>query len=179
METLWLDVDRYQSLRGGSYILVPVALRNKKEVVNVKNKDDHCLRWALRAALFPVAKDPQRPTKYPTEDWLNLEGIAAPTPVSQIQKVEWQNNLAINVFGWDKGVIVHCISSQDKNMPRINLLLIKKTGKFHYTWVKDLNRLLFDQSKHVHHKYFCKYCFHGYTREDLLEAHREECRWIG
>ena len=44
VQTLWLDIARYQPLKGGSYIQLPAALRNKKAIVNVKNKDDHCLR---------------------------------------------------------------------------------------------------------------------------------------
>ena len=179
VHTLWLDIARYQPLRGGSYIPLPAAVKNKKAVVNVKNKDDHCLRWALRAALFQVAKDPQRPTKYPTEDGLDFTGIDAPTPISQIPKVEWQNDLAINVFGWDKGVIVHHISDQPEDMPRTNLLLIEKAGKFHYTWIKNLSRLLYDQSKHREKKHFCERCLHGYSREDLLEDHKPECQGIG
>ena len=179
VHTLWLDIARYQPLRGGSYIPLPAAVKNKKAVVNVKNKDDHCLRWALRAALFQVAKDPQRPTKYPTEDGLDFTGIDAPTPISQIPKVEWQNDLAINVFGWDKGVIVHHISNQPEDMPRTNLLLIEKAGKFHYTWIKNLSRLLYDQSKHREKKHFCERCLHGYSREDLLENHKPECQGIG
>ena len=63
-------------------------------------------------------------------------------------------------------------------MPRINLLLTEKAGKFDYTWIKDLNRLLYDQSKHRERKHFCERCFHGYSREDLLESHRLECRGI-
>ena len=112
VETVWLDIARYQPLRGGSYIPLPAAVKNKKAVVNVKNKDDHCLRWALRSALFPAAKNPQRPTKYSVQDGLDLGGVDAPMPVSQILKVERQNNLAINVFGWDKGVIVYQSSKQ-------------------------------------------------------------------
>ena len=179
VHTLWLDIARYQPLRDGSYIPLPAAVKNKKAVVNVKNKDDHCLRWALRAALFQVAKDPQRPTKYPTEDGLDFTGIDAPTPISQIPKVEWQNDLAINVFGWDKGVIVHHISNQPEDMPRTNLLLIEKAGKFHYTWIKNLSRLLYDQSKHREKKHFCERCLHGYSRGDLLENHKPECQGIG
>ena len=59
------------------------------------------------------------------------------------------------------------------------MLLIEKRGKFHYTWIKDLNRLLYNQSKHQEHKHFCERCLHGYSREDLLEPHRPECRGIG
>ena len=82
--TLWLDIARYQPLRGGSYIPLPAAVKNKKAVVNVKSKDDNCLRRALRLALFPVAKDPQRSSKYPLQDGLHFEGVDAHTPISQI-----------------------------------------------------------------------------------------------
>ena len=91
--TLWLDIARYQPLRGGSYIPLPPAVRLKKAVVNVKNKDDHCLRWALRTALFPARDHVDRPSKYPTDDGLSFEGIDAPTPISQILIIERQNNL--------------------------------------------------------------------------------------
>ena len=160
-------------------------VRSKKAVINVKNRDDHCLRWALRVALAylrwaypPPPHHPERPRWYPTEDGLNFQGIDAPTPISQIPKVEKLNNLAINVFGWDKGVTVYRLSAQPDGMPRINLLQIEKAGKFHYTWIKDLNRLLRDQSKHKERKHFCERYLHGYTREDLLEAHRPDCRGI-
>ena len=180
VSTLWLDIARYQPLRGGSYIPLPAAVRNKKAVVNVKNADDRCLRWALRSAMFPVANGEHnyRPTKYPEDDGLVFTGIDTPTPISQISKVEKQNSLAINVFGWDKGVIIHRLSEQPAG-GTINLLLIEKAGKFHYTWIKDLNRLLYDQSKHRERKHFCERCLHGYTRQDLLEAHKPDCRGIG
>ena len=70
VEELWLDIARYQPLRGGCYIPLPAAVRLKKAVVNVKNKDNHCLRWALRSALFPVThgQHAYRPSKYPQQD---------------------------------------------------------------------------------------------------------------
>ena len=93
--------------------------------------------------------------------------------------MEKQSNLAINVFDWDKGVTVHSLSKQPQEIPRINLLLIKMAGKFHYTWIKNISRLLYDQSKHRERKHFWERCLHGYRREYLLEAHRPECRGIG
>ena len=109
----------------------------------------------------------------------DFTGIDSPTPISQIPKFERQNGLAINVFGWDKGVFIHYISKQPEDMERINLLLIEEKDKSHYTWVKYLNRLLFDQSKHEHKKHFCDSCLHGYSREDLLKEHKKDCRGIG
>ena len=89
-------------------------------------------------------------------DGFNFDGISAPTTTSQISKVEKQNNLAINVFGWEqKSVIIHEISKQPANIKRINTLVIEKDGRYHYTWIKNLNRLLFDQNKHIDKSYFC------------------------
>ena len=179
LQTLLLDIARYQPFRGSSYIPLPAAVRSTKAVVNVKNKVDHCFRWTLRSALFLACDHVDRPLKYPTNDDLNFKENDAPTPISQIPKVMKQNNLAINVFGWDKVVIIHRLSKQPQEIPRINMLLIEKAGKFHYIWIKNLNRLLYDQSKHKKRKHFCERCLHGYTREDLLEAHRPDCRGIG
>ena len=71
----------------------------------------------------------QKPPKAHTEDdGLDFTGIEALTPTSQIKKVESLNNLAINGFGWDKGVIVYGLSKQPLDTPRINLMLIEKAG---------------------------------------------------
>ena len=117
----------------------------------------------------------------PHQRWSELSRDRCPHAHLSIPKVEKLNNLAINVFGWDKGVTVYRLSTQPDGMPRINLLLIEKAGKFHYTWIKDLNRFLRDQSKHKERKHFCERYLAGYTRDDLLEAHRPEpdCRGIG
>ena len=68
VQTLWLDIARYQPLTGGSYIPLPAAVRSKKVVINVKKRNDHCLRWALRVALAylrwaypPPPHHPERP----------------------------------------------------------------------------------------------------------------------
>ena len=50
----YINVARYQPLQGGSYMPLPKNLQNKKGIINVQNRDDECLKWALRAALFPL-----------------------------------------------------------------------------------------------------------------------------
>ena len=90
VETLWLDIARYQPLRGGSYIPLPPAVRNKKVVVNIKNKDNHCFWWNIVAAKYPVDIHPERPSKYPTKaiEEFNCNGINSPVPISQILRVD-------------------------------------------------------------------------------------------
>ena len=53
IETAYVNVARYQPLRGGTYLPLPANLAKKKAIINVKNRDNQCLKWALRAALFP------------------------------------------------------------------------------------------------------------------------------
>ena len=58
VQTLWMDVARYQPLRGGSYLPLPAAVRNKKAAINPKNMDDDdCLEWTF----FIAEADPQPP----------------------------------------------------------------------------------------------------------------------
>ena len=110
-----------------NHFLQNAKLRNKIAIINVQNrKDNECLKWSLRAALFPApkGKNPLRTTSYPTNDGINYEGIDFATPVKQIDKLEALNeNLDINVFGWSDRVIVYRLSTKDKFVPRINLML--------------------------------------------------------
>ena len=114
------------------------------------------------------------------EAGLDFTGIDFPTPVSQIGKIEIQNpGTAINVFGWDKDeVIVYRLSEQDGNNPRINLMLTKKEENTHYSLIKRLTALLYDQTKHNKSKHFCESCLHGFFKKDLLERHKPECKGL-
>ena len=138
----FINVAQYQPMRGGSYMELPIKLKNKRAIINVQNRDNQCLRWALRAALFPPPRGVKgtRTSSYPTEDGLNFTGIDFPTPVLQIDRLERQNhNLAINVFGWENGrVVVYRISEKGGETPRINLMLTKQGENTHYSFVKRL-----------------------------------------
>ena len=157
-------------------------LKNKRAIINVQNTDNQCLRWALRAALFPPPHGVKvtRTSSYPTEDGLNFTGIDFPTPVSQIDRLERQNqNIAINVFGWENGqVVVHRLSEKGGEVPRINLMLTKQGENTHYSLAKRLSALLYDQNRHNESKHFCERCLHGYSRRDLLERHKPESKGL-
>ena len=110
-------------------MVLPTKLKNKKAILNIRNRDNQCLRWALRVALFPAPRGRNliRPSSYPTEDGLNFTGIVFPKSVSQIGRLERQNpNLAINMFEWEnEQVVIHRISEKGGEIPRINLMITK------------------------------------------------------
>ena len=142
--TVYLEFARYEPIRGGTYIPTPPKLIAKKAIINVKNRGDQCLRWALRAALFHVRVNVCKPVSYPVEDGLDFTGIDFPTPLHQISEIERLNNLAINVFGWrsNKTVIVRVSEVEDPNVRRINLMLLTGRNTTHYCYIRSLSRLL-------------------------------------
>ena len=178
VETLWLD-RQIPATKRRLFPPTTASAASKEGSCQCKNQGQPLLSVGHQGSKFPAARNPQRPSNYPQQDDLDFTWIDAPTPISQIPIFERQKDMAINVFGWDKGLIVHQISKQPEDIPRINLLLIENDGKFHYAWIKDLNRLLYDSSKHKERKHFCERCLHGYRRKDQLEAHKPECRGIG
>ena len=74
--------------------------------------------------------------------------------------------------------MVHCLSKVEAAPQTINLFLVTKGEQHHYNCVKDLNRLLYDQSAYEGRKHFCERGLHGFIREDLLEDHKPDCRGI-
>ena len=51
---------KYVPLGGTSYIPLPKFLAAKKAIINLKNKDDECFKWAITWALNPVEKNSER-----------------------------------------------------------------------------------------------------------------------
>ena len=44
--------------------------------------------------------------------------------------------------------------------------------------MKRLTALLYDQTRHNESKHFCERCLHGYSRKELLERHKPECKGL-
>ena len=106
IDSHYINVTTYQPLHGLSYLELPAKLRNsKKGLINIKNKDDECFRWCHIRHLNPQKKDPQRIKKEDKQsiEGLNYEGIEFPVSQKHYNKVEKQNDIRINVFGYEKG----------------------------------------------------------------------------
>ena len=108
-----IHTGRYKPLRGCSYIPLPKTFRLRHHgVINIKNNDEKCFLWSVLAALHPQAYHPERVQCYlPYKDELNLDGIQLPMSLKQISKFEKQNNISINVFGYEDDIFPLHISS--------------------------------------------------------------------
>ena len=161
IDSHYINVTTYQPLHGSSYLELPTKLRNsKKGLINIKNKDDECFRWCHIRHLNPQEKDPQRVKK---EDKrligeLNYERIEFPVSQKHYNKVEKQNGIRINVFGYENGQPFPIHISKEKSEDQMNLLLITEDEKKHYVLIKDFNAFMYNQTKHTNKKHFCMYC---------------------
>ena len=171
----------YNPNKGSSYIDLPSWIKNKKAIINIKNKDDKCFLWCILRYLHPKERDAEwigDLKKY--EYSLNTKSINFPMDVKDIKKFEKLNPQLpeINVFyEEDKNDIRPAREVKRDCKNTIDLFLIEEDGKKHYTLVKNFHRLIRSQkTKSKDGKIFiCKRCFSHSTKEELLDKHIKYC----
>ena len=180
IDALELHTVKYKPLNGSSYIPLPKALASKKAIINMQNDDKECFKWCVTRALYPVSVHPERITKIlrKQSEELNWSGIEFPLELQKIDRFERQNNLAVNVFGYER--IVYPLRISDSSGPaseRINLLLISSGEKQHYCPINNMSRLLSSQkSKHHGKKFWCLRCLNSFGTQMILDQHEEYCK---
>ena len=178
IENHYINIVNYNPLNGSSYIELPQELRNSsKGLINMKNKDNECFRWCHIRHLNPQDKDPQRIKKTDKQyiEKLDYSSIEFPVTVKQINKIEKQNNICINLFGYEEKQKFPIYISKEKYQDHMELLLITEGENKHYVLIKEFNKFMFRQNKHEHKKYFCMYCLQCFSREDVLTKHINNC----
>ena len=174
----YLNIVQYQPMKGSSYIELPQELRhNKKGLINMKNKDNKCFRWCHIRYLNPQDKYPQRIKKSDKEfiKKLDYSEIEFPVTINQYNKIEKQNDININVFGYENKQPYPIYISKEKYEKHIELLLITEENNNHYVFIKDFNRFMYNQTKHEHKKHFCMHCLQCFSSEEVLNNHKNNC----
>ena len=126
-----LNIANYSPLKGSSYIELPPEIKKSKGLINIKNEDNECFRWCHIRHLNPQNKNPQRITKTDKNfiKQLDYSNIEFPVTVKQINKIEKQNNIRINLFGYEEKQKFPIYISQEKFQDHMELLLINKDEK--------------------------------------------------
>ena len=177
IESHHINIANYSPLKGSSFIELPPEINRSKGLINIKNEDNECFRWCHIRHLNPQNKNPQRITKTDKNfiKQLDYSNIEFPVTVKQINKIEKQNNIRINLFGYEEKQKFPIYISQEKFQDHMELLLINKDKKNHYVLIKNFNKFMFDQTKHNCKKHFCMYCLQCFSREDVLTEHINNC----
>ena len=62
-ESQYINISTYRPLSGSSYVKIPVELRStRKELINIKNKDQKCFLWCHVRHINPLKEHPERIT---------------------------------------------------------------------------------------------------------------------
>ena len=174
----YLNIVQYKPMKGSSYIKLPQELRNSsKGLINMKNEDNECFRWCHIRHLNPQDKNPQRIKKSDKQHIQDLDysGIEFPVTTKQYNKIEKQNEININVFGYENKQPYPIHVSKEKYNNQINLLLITEDDKKHYVLIKDFNSFMYNQTKHKESKHFCMHCLQCFSSERVLNNHKDNC----
>ncbi|KAI8123512.1 hypothetical protein CVS40_5989 [Lucilia cuprina] len=187
-----LNVNKYQPLKGSSFLPLPTKLHLKKACINVKNNDEFCFKWALLSAIGDVKKDAHLTSKYKINISskliclngynLNFNGLCFPVKLKDIKIFETNNpKLSINVFGYDrKSDLVdgpHYKTMKGKKK-HINLLFLQAPSgdKSHYVWIKNISRLIrWQTTKFEGSLVVCNDCLQHFHKKEKLEAHKKNC----
>ena len=150
IESQYINISTYRPLSVNSYMDLPVELRNpRKGLINIKNKDQKCFLWYHVRHINPSKEHPERILKTDKKIAKKLDYDETEFPVQEkdFNKIEVKNNIYINVFGYENGLVFPIYVSDQKFEGSIDLLLVIDDDKSHYVYIKDFDRFLFHETK--------------------------------
>ena len=83
-----------------------------------------------------------------------------------------KNNICINVFGYENGLVFPIYFSDPKFENSMDLLLLVDGDKSHYVYTEDLNRFMFNKTRNNNKKWFW-FCWQCFSSENVLIKHKE------
>ena len=169
---------RLMLTRGSSFIKLPDWLAKKKAILNPKNLDEKCFKWAVIAGLKwdEIDCHPERVNKLRQyENELNWSGITYPVSTKNIGKFKKMNEIGVNLSALDGRTIYICRKGSNYQR-KVNLMILEEEQKKHYVAIKSLERLLsMSNTKHKEKQYFCDNCLNGFSTEKSKDEHYEYC----
>ena len=112
-EIIHMDVDfhRLNLTRGSSYLSLPDWLAKQKVIINPKNADRECFKWAVIAAsrLEEIGNNPKRISKLKRFgadfDW---SGVGFPVSLMDFKGFESRSQISINILAVEDRQIYIC-----------------------------------------------------------------------
>ena len=177
-ESQYINISTHRPWVGSSYIDLPIELKHpRKGLINIKNNDQKCFLWCHVRHINPLKEHPERITKIDKKIAcsLNYDEIKFPVEEKDFKKIEVQNNICINVFGYENELVFPVGVSNKKFEDSIDLLLLIDDDKSHYGYIKDFDRFMFHKTKNKIKKWFCRSCLQCFNNENVLIKHKEDC----
>ena len=130
--------------------------------------------WCHVRHINPIEKHPGRIKKTDRRiaSNFNYEGTEFPVQEKDFKKIEVQNNISINVFGYENELVYPIFVSKQTFKDSIDLLLLIENDKSHYVYIKDFNTFVFHKTKNKNKKLFCKCYSQCFSSKNVLIKHK-------
>lgn len=191
IDGIQLRTNKVNLVGGGTYIKLPKVIEDKKAIINIRNKDNKCFKYAILTKYNKWKnKNIMNENNFnflEKTSGLNFNCIDFPTPINHVKKFERINNVSINIFSKDDQNIIYplYICKKEKNN-HFDLFVFGNYKKLHYCYINNFSRLIRSQiTKHDRKLIICKQCFTTFSNKpiktrpwgyDGLENHRKICR---
>lgn len=157
MNCVNININQTTVFKGSSYLPLPQGLRRSYHTfLNIKNHDEYCFKWCIIAYLLrdstATMNQLQNPQTYNIDNisldmielnntTLDFSRMVFPVKLKDINIFEKNNDISVNVFGYDNGEIVgpYYLTREEKRI-HINLLFITNEERSHYILIKDMSR---------------------------------------
>jgi hypothetical protein len=107
---------------------------------------------------------------------MNMKGLSYPVHTGQIDKFEMQNDVSVNVIGYEDGDFFPVYVSKHRNKTHnVDLLYLTRKDNAHYCCIRNLNKLLWRTKCKGWDYKFCRNCFQGFTSQKVLDKHLTFC----
>ena len=158
---------------------MPIELKNpRKGLINTKNNAQKFFLWCHVRHINPLKEHPERINKIDKKiacNLLNYDEIEFPIEEKDFEEIEVQNNISINVFGYENELVFPIYVSDQKFEKSMDLLILINDDKSHYVYIKDFNKFMFHKTKNKNKKSFCRSCLECFSSENVLIKHKEDC----
>ena len=145
------------------------SLMRKNCIITMKCSSEESFKWAVTRALHPVVGGRITPKLKKQSNQYNWDDIDFPTPLEQIKNFEKNNNILVDVLGYnmEEEHITSLRKAKGEHTKKILLLFVDNC----YSVVSRVNRLLSKQLKKARKEmYPCSNCV------DLFEIWNEDTR---
>ena len=158
---------------------LPDWLAKKGAIINPKNSDMECFKWAVIAAMKwrDIDNHPERISRLRRyEEDFDWTGIKYPASFRDIKRFESRNEITVNILAFEGKQVYIC--KKGKEYDRVaNLMLITNNNSKHYVAIKSLSRLLrSSNTKNEKKQHFCINCLQGFNEKKSRDEHTVYCQ---
>lgn len=154
--------------KGGFYVELPLFLKTKHSILNIKNRDEMCFIWCVLAGLYPIKENATRVVHYKKHfKSLDTSMIDFPVNITTIPVFADANNLNISVWELllpefddkldEENISLKCIL-KTMNRKEDNTIIKLLLYNGHYMLIKDIELLLRTVCSLSYKPIFCEKC---------------------